>query len=636
MADQQPKARKAAPSGTHKPQGKPISSHPLFPAIVGLWFGALFGLGSLAVRPSLLEALVMSSRIDTILPAAAPPLGVTARILLALILAASGSLLGAWLGRRIARPKPEVRERKRGAVARVQDDDVSFRSRDAHPDAPARRPISAMEEIGFGSADSDSEETQRPPLAGRRRALAIDHDEAFQVHDLAPLPGGAPQILDVTQMTTTAAPEDAPLDLGGFAQAMAEPTAEPVEEFAAATEFPSAASPTAEQPTAAPIEQRQMFNPAPAAVAQTFSPFAAPIEDAVIEPFVPEITPAEPTALAEAPDFSPPASYQPPFSVAPEAPPPPAFKQQASDTPLGDLNMGALADRLAETMRLRRERQGSAASHAAEPSVTIATAAEHVSAELPATEPTSLFAPSPAPTPLFGRPPVEPASYIPPAPPQAAAQDFAPFAPPAEAQIPMPASMRPLSFDDHADDDDDLSPFLPPRHIAMPVSETVEAAPEQAAVEHAPLVEPLLAADATTEDDSADEQIVAEEGYSSLLDIGLPAPVRQSFVRIEEPEASGAAIEPVVIFPGQAARSSAAAAAPDMPASPFAPTFVQATEPPEASDDAQTFRRFDAPTAANFGQPLAAAPIVAQQDPAETERALRAALASLQRMSGAA
>ena len=44
--------RKQAPA-------KPITTHQLFPAVVALWFGALFGLGSLAVRPSLLESLVV-------------------------------------------------------------------------------------------------------------------------------------------------------------------------------------------------------------------------------------------------------------------------------------------------------------------------------------------------------------------------------------------------------------------------------------------------------------------------------------------------------------------------------------------------------------------------------------------------
>ena len=125
---------------------KPITAHPLFPAVVALWFGALFGLGSLAVRPSLLESLVIKSRLDLVLPAAAPPLGVTARILVALILAAIGSIIGIMIARKLSRPKVEMRERKRKTLASA-DGDVAVRRRDTHPDAPARRPISASDEL---------------------------------------------------------------------------------------------------------------------------------------------------------------------------------------------------------------------------------------------------------------------------------------------------------------------------------------------------------------------------------------------------------------------------------------------------------------------------------------------------------
>ena len=169
------------------PKGKPITSHQLFPAIIALWFGALFGLGSLAIRPGLIESLVLSSHIDSIIPATAPPLGLTARILLALTLAALGALLGAAIGRRIARPKVEVRQRRRGATP--IDDSVKMRMCDAHPDAPARRPISAHDEIGEGGASIAGQDYQQA-IAGRRRSLTIAEDEDRAVfHDFAPLPG---------------------------------------------------------------------------------------------------------------------------------------------------------------------------------------------------------------------------------------------------------------------------------------------------------------------------------------------------------------------------------------------------------------------------------------------------------------
>ena len=187
---------------------KPITSNPLFPAVVALWFGAAFGLGSLAVRPSLLENLVLKSHIDLVIPAAAPPLGITARILLALVLAAFGAVLGIMLARRLARPKVEHHERKRGAkdLSTLQP---KVRSRDAHPDAPARRPISAHEELG----------EERPiangpgMLAQRRRALAIIDDEPDYVpQDMAPLPGvGTLQPLDLAALALPTEPELQPV-----------------------------------------------------------------------------------------------------------------------------------------------------------------------------------------------------------------------------------------------------------------------------------------------------------------------------------------------------------------------------------------------------------------------------------------
>ncbi|MBN8499906.1 MAG: hypothetical protein J0M19_01995, partial [Sphingomonadales bacterium] len=197
---------------------KPITAHPLFPAVVALWFGALFGLGSLAVRPSLLESLVIKSRLDLVLPAAAPPLGVTARILVALILAAIGSIIGIMIARKLSRPKVEMRERKRKTLASA-DGDVAVRRRDTHPDAPARRPISASDELAeepgtFGGG----------VLAARRRSLAIEHeDQAFVPHESAPLPGGVPQVFDVRSVGMNTTQDDAPLELGTYAESAPTP-----------------------------------------------------------------------------------------------------------------------------------------------------------------------------------------------------------------------------------------------------------------------------------------------------------------------------------------------------------------------------------------------------------------------------
>jgi hypothetical protein len=105
----------------------------------------------------------------------------------------------------------------------------------------------------------------------------------------------------------------------------------------------------------------------------------------------------------------------------------------------------------------------------------------------------------------------------------------------------------------------------------------------------------------------AAEAEVAEESYASLLGI-TPAAERSGFVRIEESEANAATIEPVVIFPGQMAQPA--------PQTPFRP--------------------FDAPASAGQGQLVSAGEATPSVDREEADRALRMALANLQRMSGAA
>lgn len=178
-------------------KGKPISSHPLFPAVVALWFGALFGLGSLAIRPALIEGAVLKTGLDWLIPAAAPPLGVTARILIALIMASLGAAIGAALAVGLTRPRAVVPKRKRTAANPCADEE----------------PGEALNGLGL--------------LAGRRRALAAkDEERPSEPHDLAPLPGGDTQIFDVsaTMLTPVAgldpgadAPTaEAPLDLSFF------------------------------------------------------------------------------------------------------------------------------------------------------------------------------------------------------------------------------------------------------------------------------------------------------------------------------------------------------------------------------------------------------------------------------------
>lgn len=598
-------------------QAKPITAHPLFPAVVALWFGALFGLGSLAVRPSLLESLVIASRIDLIVPAAAPPLGLTARILMALGMAAMGAVIGILIARQVTRPKTEVRQRKRTGVAR-EESPLQYRARDAHPDAPARRPISINDELGEDGATFGT-----GMLSGRRRALAVELPEQdFVPHDMAPLPGGAPQIFDGAGPAPESDLADAaallaaavPLELGEFAQTVEQqtidrqpmdhqppkfqPPADPVTLDWAAAQRDCVAIPAPVAPLDMPTamqerDVRQVFQTAaPAEPRQIFGVTAQ--DDHLPPEFIQSA--GYTTSVFDAEAAQPLFPAHDPVSAAPEAALP----------PLGTLGMTDLAARLAESMRRRRAARDAAL--AAPPTTPVSEPAEPVFEPAPYT-PFAEYAPSePIPAPFAV--PVETMATAAPAEPVSAIERLPEVAP---APLPMPAALRPLSFDDPHDDSDDdmLASLLPPRHIAMP-------APDASAAE------------AASEPAEADiDEPVEEEKFGSLLDLGLGALVRPQFVRIEEPETDMADAEPVVIFPGQGAPVGAVPAF-------LAPAFAAAPAPQSAPADSAPFRRFDAPASVGHGQPIANLAAAPALDPAETDRALRAALANLQRMSGAA
>lgn len=129
----------------------PISAHPVFPAIVALWFAALFGFGSLILPTALLERVVSLTGLPAIIPAAAPPLGFTAQALLAGGAAIGGAILGALLARIVARAH------RAGAPARLVD-------------GATRKAIRAHDELGEDGLDGPS------AAPSRRRKLALYRD----------------------------------------------------------------------------------------------------------------------------------------------------------------------------------------------------------------------------------------------------------------------------------------------------------------------------------------------------------------------------------------------------------------------------------------------------------------------------
>ncbi|GEO01460.1 hypothetical protein NSE01_32920 [Novosphingobium sediminis] len=175
------KPRRAA-AGARKRPNAPVTAHRLFPALAAVWFAALFGLGSLAIPGALLGAIVLKTGLPAVVPAAAPPLGFTAHLLVAFALALFGAALGLALALRL---RPRTAAESSPVVVPVvvptvvvtpvaepeAEDAFKVRARDAHPDAPPRRPLVLAEAF----ADPFLEEPAEPaaPLLRRKRNQAV-------------------------------------------------------------------------------------------------------------------------------------------------------------------------------------------------------------------------------------------------------------------------------------------------------------------------------------------------------------------------------------------------------------------------------------------------------------------------------
>jgi hypothetical protein len=202
------------------PARHPITSHHLFPVGIALWFGALFSLSSLAVRADLFDQIVFASHFDALLPAAAPPLGHLARLLLALGFGAIGLLLGICVAR-LAVKLSGATAVPNTAPSGPAPEPFRVRARDAHPDAPARRPVSARDELPDaapialkqGAACSEPEiiAAAEPANFESARAEAVARPEPaaapLAIADIAPLePAKAAPVLAKPILAKPSAP----------------------------------------------------------------------------------------------------------------------------------------------------------------------------------------------------------------------------------------------------------------------------------------------------------------------------------------------------------------------------------------------------------------------------------------------
>jgi len=225
---------------------------------VALLMGAASGVMAFLAPVALLEDLAMASGLAGILPFAAPPLGMKAQFGFAAVAALAGFAIVLAVMRMLDRVARRTDPARAATVHQDDEDELPaprMRRRDLHPDAPVRRPLSALRDLG----DPDAELVRRVV----KRPVPLD-----------PLPAPAPD----PQPVEAVAPEPAPeVPLTNVTPAELQP--ELVE--ANAHSIDAAPHPWSAEPEAEPARA-----PAPAveaAPAPSPDPRRAPAEDSIGE-----------------------------------------------------------------------------------------------------------------------------------------------------------------------------------------------------------------------------------------------------------------------------------------------------------------------------------------------------------------
>lgn len=556
----------------NRPQtAAPVAAHRLFPAIVALWFAALLGIGSLVVPPEKLSALVSALGLPKLIHAAAPPLGFTARALLALVMAGVGVIAGLVIGLRVAgRHKVEPQRKTDPTRGRKT---VPTRT---YAYDPADH-LTGQEAQATPAAAAESA-PQRGPERGPLRA-----SEAFA--DIEPLTD-TPEAGSQTFHADAESPSD--------------------------DHFAVLGAPAAER-----------FEPADQTSHDSFDDLLAnawePEPEPEPEPFAP------PAPLATLAGQDEPAAFEPDTALqADPIPAQPDVRRTLVEAPLGRLGTVQLVERLALAMAAAAEARNAAAiapmaaldawPRAADEPLeldTLAEPADHyepaplvvASVEAPGAEPVlACTEPRTAHQAQHTLQPWSAPDFAAPI-PAAAAAAFA-AASPARPSILDPIAQ---GWDDEAADDDDEPTIAPPRFLSARAPTTAERGEDPA--------------DAL--DDEASEA-AGEHRYPSLLDI---QPATREAIRIPAPHHAWAPEaqqgEPIVMFPSAAPRADA----------PFAPPPASTLQSRRSLPIQATMGQ--ARGGGNAGMPVTPPELPADPvDAEEADRALRAALATLQRMSG--
>lgn len=142
--------------------------------------GVLVALATLVIPYGLLTDIVVTSGVAAFIPAAEPPLGVTARICVGVFAGGAAALIAWFLLSGLLMWRESHGEVEAGERAPV------VRRADAHPDAPPRAPLLATRDLGMPfRAKGEVVEVEPAAIIAEVHAVAADdRDEKTGAHDL--------------------------------------------------------------------------------------------------------------------------------------------------------------------------------------------------------------------------------------------------------------------------------------------------------------------------------------------------------------------------------------------------------------------------------------------------------------------
>ena len=133
------------------------------------------------------EQAVTSTGLPLIVDAAQPPLGATAR-LGAVLAAAAATFALVWLVLRSLGPKKAPVPKRQPEITEIEIEPPKIRRADAHPDAPARRPILAGLDLGGSFDQLGTFDGEEPAVTPFEEVAEEEPEQRSEEEDMRPFP----------------------------------------------------------------------------------------------------------------------------------------------------------------------------------------------------------------------------------------------------------------------------------------------------------------------------------------------------------------------------------------------------------------------------------------------------------------